>query len=133
MVNQVKVVAILMIVNGALVSFMGLFYTAMGPLMCTVISLAPPGGAGGPKPDEKVAITAISGIYVVIGLPTLACGLLNIVAGIRSLSFRNRILALVALFSNIGTVFTCYCSPIANGVTRHGGIRVAIAFSAATS
>jgi hypothetical protein len=115
MVNQVQVVAILMIVNGALVSLMGLFYTAMGPLMCTLISLAPQ-GPGGPKAEDKFAFTAISGAYVVIGLPTIACGVLNIVAGIRCLSFRNRILALVAMFSNTITVFTCYCSPLSIGV-----------------
>lgn len=120
MVNQVPVVSILMIVNGALVSLMGLLYSAMGPLMCTMINLAPPPGPGGPKPEDKIAFTAISGIYIVLGLPTLACGALNIVAGIRGLMFRNRIFALVALFCNIITVFTCYCSPISIGVMIYG-------------
>jgi hypothetical protein len=120
MVNQVQVVAILMIVNGALVSMMGLLYTAMGPLMCTMITLVPPAGPGGPNPEDKLVFSAISGIYVVIGVPTLVCGVLNIVAGIRSLSFRNRILALVALFSNIVTVFSCYCCPTSVGLMIYG-------------
>jgi hypothetical protein len=121
MVNQVQVVSILMIVNGALVSLMGLFYAAMGPLMFTIFTLAPPPGPqGGPNQADKAFFTAMSAVYVVIGLPTVVCGVLNIVAGIRSLYFRNRILALVALFTNMITLFTCYCSPIAVGVMIYG-------------
>ena len=108
MVNQVQVVAILMIVNGALVSIMGLFYSLMGPTMFAITQLGPPpgGGAGGPPPLD---LRIMSAIYLVIGLPVMACGILNIVAGIRSLSLRGRTLALVALFSNLAPLFTCYC------------------------
>jgi len=105
-VNQVQVVAILMIVNGALVSLMGLIYALMGPTMFAMTRFSPPPAAAGGGPPPELILSAV---YLVIGLPVLACGILNIVAGIRSLSLRGRTLALVALFSNLAPMFTCYC------------------------
>jgi hypothetical protein len=118
-VNQVQVVSILMIVNGSLVSLMGLFYAFMGPAMFALLRMAPPGPPGTPAPGTA-ELTILPLIYVAIGLPVLAAGVLNIVAGIRSLKFRGRTFALVALFANLVPVFTCYCIPTSLGLMIYG-------------
>jgi hypothetical protein len=122
MVNQVQVVSILMIVNGALVSLMGLIYALMGPTMFALMRPAPPGpsGASGPGTTVTTMTTILSLIYVAIGLAVLTVGILNIVAGIRSLRFRGRTFALVALFSNLLPMFTCYCLPTSLGLMIYG-------------
>ena len=119
LVPQVQVVAILMIVNGALVTLMGLLYALMVPFMVNMMSFAPPGpgGAAGPSTTQAGIIYAI---YLAIGLPVAAVGVLNIVAGIRCLRLRGRILALVALFSNLVPMFTCYCLPTSLGLMIYG-------------
>jgi hypothetical protein len=120
MVKQVPVVASLMIANGAIVSLMGLYLVVMGPFLFTMMNVAPPPGPGGPKPGDKAVLTAMSVVYLVLGLVVLTAAVLNIVAGIRSLSFRSRTLALVALFSNLAPMFTCYCIPTSLGLMIYG-------------
>lgn len=121
MVARVKVVAILMIVHGILVSLMGAFYVKEGLRIC--VSFWAP-GSGIFAPSERGAaldlIHFLWPIYAVIGLPVLAVGILNIVAGIRCLRLRSRILAIVALFCNVIPVFTCYCLPTSVGLMIYG-------------
>ncbi len=121
MANQVPVVAILMIVNGAIVSLMGLFYVIMGPAMFALMSFGPraPNQPAANSADTAI-MTVMSGFYVVIGLLVLACGILNIVAGIRCLNYRGRTLAMIALFSNLAPMFTCYCMPTSLGLMIYG-------------
>jgi hypothetical protein len=116
----VQVVAILMIVHGTLVSLMGAVYVVEGPAIC-VSFWAPNSGIF--APSGRVAFDLINilfPIYAVIGLPVLAVGILNSVAGTRCLRLRGRILALVALFSNVVPVFTCYCLPTSVGLMIYG-------------
>jgi hypothetical protein len=134
-VAQVHVVAILMIVHGTLVSLMGAFYTMQGPAIC-VSFWAPNSGIFAPSGQRAFdLINILYPIYAVIGLPVLAVGILNIVAGIRCLRLRGRVLAIVALCSNIFPVFTCYCLPTSIGLMIYGLIvlfhsEVAFAFAA---
>jgi hypothetical protein len=130
----VQVVAILMIVHGVLVSLMGVVYVKDGLAIC-VSFWAPNSGIFAPSGRAAFdLIDMLFPIYGVIGLPVLAVGLLNIVAGIRCLRLRGRILALVALFSNVVPVFTCYCLPTSVGLMIYGLIvlfhsEVAFAFA----
>jgi hypothetical protein len=103
MVGQVKVVGILMMVNGALSILMGGLYAAMGSMFVFGLPGGPPPGGGGPPPGLFAAI------YGVIGGLVLLSGLLNAVAGFRVVTFRNRVLGIIALFSNLLALFTCYC------------------------
>jgi hypothetical protein len=120
MVNQVQVVSILMIVHGALASLMGLFFAAMGPTMYALFSLEKKDPRARHGPADEAVFTVISVVYVVLGLLILAVGVLNIVAGVRGLKFRGRVLALVALFSNVIPLITCYCSPTSLGLMIYG-------------
>lgn len=121
MVAKVRVVAILMIVHGILVSLMGAEYVKEGGRIC-VSFWAPNAGLFAPS-DPGAArhlIDILFPIYSLIGLPVLAVGILNIVAGIRCLRLRGRNLALVALFSNVVPVFTCYCLPTSIALMIYG-------------
>jgi hypothetical protein len=119
MANLVPVVAILMIVNGAIVSLMGLFFIIVGPASFALNFLALQSQPARNSADT-VIMTVVYGFYVLIGLLVLVCGILNIVAGIRCLNYRGRTLALIALFSNLAPMFTCYCMPTSLGLMIYG-------------
>lgn len=119
MVQQVQVVAILMIVNGALVSLVGLYLVCMGPFMFVMAKTAPPPPGGGGGPDTMI-MGIMATVYLILGLLVLTTSVLNIVGGIRSLKYRGRTLAMVALFSNLVPMFTCYCIPTSLGLMIYG-------------
>jgi hypothetical protein len=110
-VGQVKIVGILMLVHGCTVILMGGMIAALGSWMMFAMPAQP---AGGPPP----ALFAV--IYGVYGGLIALCGLLNAVAGFRVMSFRNRVLGLVALFSNIVVFMSCYCVPTAIAMMVYG-------------
>src|SRR5262245_1913895 len=118
MVSQVPVVGILMIVNGSLAGILGLGLAFMGPFIFSIAAME--GRPGGMRPDEKSVVTLISIVYLVIGLLVLTAGALNIIAGIRALSYRGRGFVLTALFFNILPLFTCYCSPTSLALMIYG-------------
>ena len=93
----VAIVAILLIVQGALEACMGLFLCVMGPVMMGILSSAPPPSSGGSGPPPAL----FGGIYIVMGLATLIGGVLKIVAGARNVKYRSRVLGFVAMGSGI--------------------------------
>jgi hypothetical protein len=101
MVNQVKVLAILMIVNGALSALTAIAVAALGP----VLILASQNDRS-MRADDKTAMAVFAVIFVASGLLVLVIGVLHLIAGIRCLSFRGRVLAIVALFSNLVVIIT---------------------------
>jgi len=110
LVGQVKIVCILMLIHGITVVLMGGGLIAAGIFMMTI----PPPPGGGPEP------WIMGGVYAGWGVLVLACGALNGVAGVRVMLFRNRVLGLVALFTNIFVLFTCYCAITAIGMMVYG-------------
>ena len=50
----------------------------------------------------------------------LLCGIINSISGFKVMSFRGRVFAIVALFSNILVLFTCWCAPTAIGMMIYG-------------
>jgi len=110
-VGQVKIVGILMIIHGILVLLVGGGLAAFAVYMVTSMP-APPGG--GPEPY------IVFGLYLALGLMFLVCGILNAVAGVRVMAFRNRVLGLVALFSNVLVLMSCYCAITAIGMMIYG-------------
>ncbi len=104
--RQIKVVAILLIVEGGLEALMGIFLCVMGPVMMALISSAPPPAAGaGPAPPPEL----FGALYIGMGVVTLIAGILKIVGGIRNVSLKSRTLGFVALGSGILSFMSCYC------------------------
>ncbi len=123
MVGQVKIVGILMIVHGVTVVIMGGLIAFLGSFLAFGMPAGPPpggGGAaagGGPPPGFQAALSAI---YIGWGALIAIVGILNGIAGFRIMYLRGRVLALVALFTNIVVVLTCYCGPTAVGMMVYG-------------
>jgi hypothetical protein len=117
--RQIKIVAVLLIVQGGLEAAMGLFYCILGPIVSDVMSTMPasPSTSGGSPPPPPELMTAM---YVGIGLAVLVVGGLKIAAGIFNLKLRGRILSYVALGSGLVSALTCYCLPTALALGIYG-------------
>ena len=122
MASHIKVVAILMIVQGALEVIMGGFFAAMGPVMFGLMRWASPStsGTSGPSSPEFWSAGVVSGLYLLMGLPVLLVGIFRIVAGLRNLSYRNRTMGIVALAAGAVSLMTCYCLPTSIGLMVYG-------------
>jgi hypothetical protein len=121
MVQHVRVVAILMIVQGVLELLMGVGLGAVAALMPTLIRMEMrpvPGPPGQPPPE--FAFWMVTGIYGGMAALALVAAALHIVAGVRNYRFRSRTLGIVAMAGGALTVMTCYCLPTAVGVAVYG-------------
>ncbi len=116
--RHIKIVAILLMVEGGLEALMGIFLCVMGPVMMAFMNAAPPpttSGAGAPPPPEL-----FGAIYITMGVATLLAGILKIVGGIRNVSFKSRTLGFVALGSSLLSFASCYCIPTAIALGVYG-------------
>jgi len=99
-VGQVRVVGILMLVHGITVVLFGGVLVAVGVMLMAM----PAGPGGGPEP------WIMGGMYGGGGVLIAILGVLHSVAGVRVMGMKNRVLGLVALFSNTLLLMTCYCT-----------------------
>ena len=102
MVNQIRVVAILMMVQGSLAVLFGLFYVGMGfifPQFFATMAEADPNFPQDDAAQLKQMSTFMLFIYVGMGLPAIIGGALQIIGGVRAYQFRNRIFAIIAVCS----------------------------------
>jgi hypothetical protein len=113
MVNQVKIVGILMIAHSVLVMLYGVLIGAMGPMM---MAFAPAGGGGqgGPPPELFLVI------YIAMGAFFFILGGLQLFAGVKTMRFQSRIFGVVMLFMNIILLMTCYCFPTGLALMIYG-------------
>ncbi|HEU4389528.1 MAG TPA: hypothetical protein VFV34_17115 [Blastocatellia bacterium] len=114
-VGQVKVVAILMIVQGSLVCLVGLLLLIMGPAM-----FALSGSSEFSTESDRIGATVAGAVYMVLGALILIVGGLNILAGVKNLKYRGRTLGLAAISIGLIAMFTCYCSITAIGLFIYG-------------
>ena len=115
--RHIKIVAVLLIVEGSLETLMGILLCVIGPVMMTFMKSAPPPpSAAGPAPPPEL----FGAIYIAMGVVTLVAGVLKIVAGIRNVSFKGRTLGFVALGSSVLALASCYCIPTAIGLAVYG-------------
>ena len=121
LVGHVLIVAILMIVQGALEAIMGLLLFVMAfvmPILMKAELQRGGGPAGVPSPEQFQWI--MGGIYGGLGLLLVVLATLRIVAGLGNLKYRRRILGMVAILGGMATVFSCYCAPTAIGLAIYG-------------
>lgn len=122
LVTHVPVVAVFMIVQGALELLMGIGLVGLGfgmPFLMQEELQRNPPGAKGPSP-EMISWIFI-GVYGVLGLLVLLGSALHIVAGFLNFGYRARILGIVALITGMATTLvTCYCAPTAIAIGVYG-------------
>ena len=114
-VPQVTVVSILMIVQGSLVTLVGLFLLIMGPAMFSLNASNHRAGA-----EQERFISILGGFYILFGGLLVGVGGLNIAAGIKNLKYRSRTLGITALSLGALAMFSCYCAPTAIGLMIYG-------------
>ena len=126
MVGQVRIVAILMIVQGVLNSLMGLFSGGLGLFMGIILRETMrenPDFQQGEGPSPEFMSNLMGGFYGGAGLALLAIGIVHIFAGYRNFQFQGRTLGIVSLASGILTVLTvvgCYCLPTSIALCVYG-------------
>jgi hypothetical protein len=124
LVHHVMALGILMIVQGSLVSLLGIGGCAMAviiPLMLKIeggMARRPGMQPGPPMPPELEWILPF--IYGSFGVVFLTIGVLGIWAGIRMMKFKGRTLGFIALSSGLITIVGCYCLPTAIGLFIYG-------------
>ncbi len=125
MVGQIRIVSILMMVQGGLDLLAGFGLIAMGVFMGFAMQDAfaqnPEFQQGdGPSPETMVNIMSFG--YGGIGVAMGIIGLLNLFAGYRNWQYKGRTLGIVALIGGLGTIFTCYCAPTSLALCIYGMI-----------
>jgi hypothetical protein len=117
--TQQRVVAILMIIQGAMSVLIGLFYAAAAVLVPTLIAAdlqrQNPNG-----PNMEQAQWILVAVYGTMGLCGILPGSLQIYAGIQNLWLRGHMLGVVAIASGALTLGTCYCIPTALALMIYG-------------
>jgi len=114
LVNQVRVFAILSIVQGALELLTGLFYIGMGMTLPQLIAASAKqqqdgGGFNGEGMNDEHLATLMLVVYASLGVATMIAGGLHIFAGIRNYNFQSRVLGFIALGGGLLALPTCYC------------------------
>ena len=110
LVGHVPIVAVLLIVQGALESCLGLFFLAFAAL-----SLVLPAEALGGMDPRGMAI-----LMLIVGVPGVVCGPLRIAAGLCNWSYRRRKLGITALGVGLAAIVTGYCAPTAIALAIYG-------------
>ena len=116
LVHHVRVVAILMFVQGALELLAAVGLGAMAVYMPIVIREM----QKQPVMANQPAIWIVPLVYGGIAAVALAAGVLHLMAGLRNYCFRGRTLGIVALACGMLTILTCYCFPTAVALGVYG-------------
>lgn len=116
LVHHVRVVAILMIVQGTLELLAGIGCGVMAVVMPKMMAQKGMPHSEAALPPEQFFWVLYGGVAAV----ALLAAALHIVAGIQNLRFRGRTLGIVALAGGMLAVFTCYCFPTAVALGVYG-------------
>jgi hypothetical protein len=119
LVRHVRVVAILMIVQGALELGMAVL---LGVLAVIVPQMAAQAASSHPQdslpPETFLQIMTFT--YGGMAAVTLVAALLHIIAGVRNYRFRGKVFGIVAIACGVLTAMSCYCLPTAVGLGVYG-------------
>lgn len=124
-VNQVPIIATLLLVQGALMFLMALIF-AMNSVMFTQFDMFAMETLGGPQPDPEAQkeIAQMGRIVFwatgILGAVVCLLGILHIVAGILAFQYRGRRLTIVTLVLGLSGIVTCYCAPTSIGLLVYG-------------
>ena len=117
LVNQVMVLGILQIVQGALELMMAGLLIFYAVLFAFVMPNMKDGNAQEMPPEVMFWISigcAVGGAIV------LVFAVLRITSGVYSFWFKQRTMMMISLIGGLVTVFTCYCSLFSIGVSIYG-------------
>ena len=117
-VRQIPILGIMTIVQGALLTLMGLAGVGYGILFAVLLNSdrpnMPPGGHDGPPLAVFSAVGFIGGTLI------LTIAIMQIIAGIRTLKYRGRTFTIVTWIVGLLASLTCYCAPTSMGLAIWG-------------
>ncbi|MCA9246870.1 MAG: hypothetical protein KDA42_07130 [Planctomycetales bacterium] len=120
MIGHIRVVAILMMIQGVLELVMGVFLGVMAAIMPSMMQNM----QQMQNPNQGVPIaqvsTMVTVMYGVMALVLGAVGGLTAFAGFRNYQLRARVLGIVSMCLGLLTVFGCYCFPTALALMVYG-------------
>lgn len=123
MVGHVRIIAILLIVQGVLELLVSLYYCAfglfIGPSLTNAMmenSQMQPGGG----PPREFMSTVMTATWIVMAACGLVPGVLHCWAGFRNFMFRGRTLGIIALISSVVSMGTVYCCPTSVALLIYG-------------
>ena len=122
LLGQVKAIAICSIVQGALEIILGGFYVAMAFLFPVIINNQGQAGAQMPAEEETMMLMIMGIVYGAGGGLSILAGGLRILAGIRNLQLKGRVLGIISFFVGLLNLLTCYCIFTAVGLCVWGCI-----------
>ena len=119
-INQIPILAAMTIVQGVLLTMMGMFCVGYGLLFSLMPSMMPP--------DERARMKAEAGQFFeiaswsLIGIGTLVfiIAIMHFVAGIRSLNYRGRAFTITTWALGLLASITVYCAPTSFGLAIWG-------------
>jgi hypothetical protein len=122
--RQVPIVAVLMIVNGVLLSIAGIgllgFTLLFGNKFVDEFQQQQQANPNGPRLNPESLQWIFQGMFGVFGSVVLLAGLLGIFAGIRNYSFRGRVLGIIAMVGGMASIFICWCIPFSIALLIYG-------------
>lgn len=125
LVGHVRVVAILMIVQGILELLIAIYYVVFGIFFGSAFSeamLQDPNFQQGQGPPPELMSGIMTATPIVMGFFGLAVGVLHVYAGYRNFLFRNRTLGIIALVGGLASIMTVYCCPTSFLLFIYGAI-----------
>lgn len=120
MVSQIRIVAVLNGVQGALEIPMGLMWIAGGMFVPVMFRMEQQRNANRPPPPPEEFLWLIAGVYLVFGTLTLAFGGLRIFAAVSNYRYKRRTLGIVSMCLGLASMLSCYCAPTGIGVLVYG-------------
>jgi hypothetical protein len=124
-VNQVTIVAILMIVQGFLEVGIALLYIVMAfviPAIFQQAQMQQQGQVGAPPGLPAGFAELMTGIYGAMGAAGFFAGVLRVVAGFRNIRYRGRVFGIISMIFGLLSLATCYCSVTSVGLLIYGMI-----------
>lgn len=125
LVGHVRIVAILMLVQGVLELLMAVYYVVFGLFFGASFSeamLENPNFRQGQGPPPEVMSSIMTATPIVMGFFGFVVGVLHVYAGYRNFLFQNRTLGIIALVGGMASIMTVYCCPTSFVLFIYGAI-----------
>lgn len=130
MARYVPTVAILMVVHGVLMFVAGFGLIGVMVFVTPQIvekfedqqQLQRQQNPNAPQISKESMTALLNVVYGVMSVFLFSIGVLSIYAGVRNYGYRNRVLGVISLVVNLGSILFCWCLPLSIGLLIFGMI-----------
>jgi hypothetical protein len=119
LVRHVRVVAILMIVQGAFELGMAVLLSVFAVIMPQMMAEATTMRSQDSLPPDMF-FRVMTFTYGGMAVATFVAALLHVIASVRNFRFRGKVFGIVAMACGVLSALSCYCLPTAVGLGVYG-------------